>query len=53
MDIDADPTEQPDACIGDEAGILRQLGVTACDQGVGKRNAETPGKMVIAGSRGP
>src|SRR6516164_9827396 len=50
LDIDADATQELGTRLGNEPGIVGEFGIAACDQRIGKRNAEPSGKMIVAGA---
>src|SRR4051794_29562410 len=50
--IDAEFIEKALALFGHRAAFRGQLDIAALGEGVGKRDAELPGEMVVAGARG-
>src|SRR6266480_2692343 len=53
IDIDPDPAQECEAGLGDQAGVVCQLGVSASHQRIRQRDTEPPCEVVVAGPRRP
>jgi hypothetical protein len=49
--LDADPAEEPQAALGDDAAFLGEFSMAGSNQGVGQRDTELAGQMVVANAR--
>ena len=50
--VDADRCKKSDARLCHQAGIAVELDIAAADHGIGERDAEPTGKMIVTSSRG-